>query len=238
MLFSKQKLFMLINAIDEKLAERPTKSSFRFNITGNPSLLVDPTIFYDEEELTNQLLKLEKDEKILHLLHYPKNEKETVKEEDIYWELQIEPDAYTAYVRKLQRESDYHEFPFIRKFRELAEISESKTDIVYEITYTDGGNVLLNKVFQLAKTDFNKENDLVFSLLYENPNKLFTVADIKRELGTTLDKSLNKIVENLGFTGDIRKVFMNVSKDSIKFRNPITRSDLEKIGIDMIRLPR
>lgn len=121
--------------------------------------------------------------------------------------------------------------------QEKREISESPDcQIVYEITYTRAREILLNEVFQLARPDFNSENDNVFDYLYQHPNETFTVNQIKEHIGGELDKSLHKIIENLGFRGDLRKAFFDVSQDSIRFKNPVTRKDLADLGITRIKL--
>ena len=112
-----------------------------------------------------------------------------------------------------------------------------KAEAVYQITYTKAREILLNNgVCQLAKPDFNSENDLVFSYLYERPNEKFKREQIENGIGMKLIKSLHKIVENLGFVGDFRRVFFSISKNSILFRNPITKQDLTHLGIDRIKL--
>ena len=111
-------------------------------------------------------------------------------------------------------------------------------DAIYEITYAENRAILLNKHFQLAKPDFNSENDLVFGYLYKNPNKKHSISDIEKAIGNKLNKSLHKIVENLGFKGNLKTAFMDVTKDTICFRNPIIQDDLDKLGISKIKLPK
>lgn len=113
----------------------------------------------------------------------------------------------------------------------------NKREIVYEITYSPWREVLLNKDIKLSKPDFDSENDIVFNYLYKNPNKKIYRDGIEKEEGREISKSLHKIVENLGFKGDLKKVFFQVSKNAICFNNPITKEDLEALGISKIKLP-
>ena len=115
-------------------------------------------------------------------------------------------------------------------------------ETVYYITYTKAREILLNDVVNnsgrlLAKPNFNSENDTVFNYLYEHPNQKFTREQIKGGVLITVIKSLHKIVENLGFRGDIKRVFFDVSEQAIQFRNPITRKDLQDLNIDKIEPP-
>jgi len=92
----------------------------------------------------------------------------------------------------------------------------------YMVTY-ESRDILLNGK-SIARPNFDGENDLVFNYLISNPNKKFTRKQIEEEIKIKLKKTLHKIVENLGFKGDLRKLFFNVSGSSIQFNNPISTS--------------
>lgn len=113
--------------------------------------------------------------------------------------------------------------------------TDEQDEPMYQITYTKQRQVLMNNA-QISKPDFNSENDLVFSFLYEHPNKRITREDLEKAIGEKLTKSLHKIVENLGFEGDTKEVFFSVSKNAIEFRNPITKRDLEEMKKPLIKL--
>lgn len=222
----KQKLYFLLDAIDDAREIAPS---------GQPVLINHQTNLngrYSGMELIQLFTKLEKDEQVLRDLD-PNNNLS-----DGYYHLEIFP-AFDKYFLKIQQEPEYQEFTGKKPINlpEQTHELEEITEIVYEITYTKSREVLLNKLLLISKPDFNSENDLFFSFLYENPNKTFKISEIEAKIGT-LTKDIHKILENLGFTGDIRKVFINASKTSICFSNPITRSDLEKLGINIIKLPK
>lgn len=119
--------------------------------------------------------------------------------------------------------------------QEIIEKTDEKDEPMYQITYTKQRQVLMNNA-QISKPDFNSENDLVFSFLYEHPNKRITREELEKAIGEKLTKSLHKIVENLGFEGDTKEVFFSVSKNAIEFRNPITKKDLEEMKKPLIKL--
>ena len=125
-----------------------------------------------------------------------------------------------------------------KEHEETEKVGAKSSDAIYEITYAENRAILLNKHIQLAKPDFNSENDLVFGFLYKNPNKKHSRIDIEDAISNKLSKTLHKIVENLGFKGNLKTAFMDVTKDTICFRNPITQDDLEKLGISKIKLPK
>ncbi len=116
-------------------------------------------------------------------------------------------------------------------------------EIVYSITFTKAREIFLNDtvhniVHLLAKPSFDSENDNVFTYLYEHPNQKFTKKQIEDGVHIAGIKNLHKIVENLGFQGDIKRAFFNVSEQSVQFRNSITREDLKNLHIDEIKPPK
>ncbi len=143
-------------------------------------------------------------------------------------------------------EQDYYALDILEAFQEwygnylldqqaTAKKSQNKNEVMYQIIYTKQRQVLMNNA-QISKPDFNSENDLVFSFLYKNPNKRLTIEEIEKAIGGKLTKSLHKIVENLGFEGDTKKVFFSVSKTAIEFRNPIKNKNLEEMKKPLIKL--
>ena len=104
-----------------------------------------------------------------------------------------------------------------------------------EITFNDANEIWINIEGQerrkLARPDINSENGEVFEYLYNNPNIFHSKTDIEQTINMSINKSFHKIVENLGFTGDIRKAFFAVGKDRICFRNPITKKQLSELEI-------
>ncbi|MDQ5943655.1 MAG: hypothetical protein QG675_423 [Patescibacteria group bacterium] len=108
-------------------------------------------------------------------------------------------------------------------------------DPVYEVKYSETTReITINNVL-ISKPDFYKENEIVFGFIYKHPKQRIstkTIKDhVKTELGKPMTKTLHKIIENLGFTGDIKQVFFDTSSEGIFFRNPITKSELNDLGI-------
>jgi len=120
-----------------------------------------------------------------------------------------------------------------KKGKEEKRLTEPES-IVYEVKYL-GRKILIND-FLLSQQDFNKENEMVFSHLYQNPNKTFSLSELKKKLNINIKKSLKDIVKDLGFKGDFKKIFFEVVKTKIMFKNPIKRKDLEEHIIDWLRI--
>lgn len=107
------------------------------------------------------------------------------------------------------------------------------------ISYSENSReILLNDFFLISKPDFNSENEQVFYYLYRNPNKVITKAEFEENFNgnQTLTKDFSKIVENLKFKKDLRKAFFDVSQDSIKFYNPVSKERLQELGIKNISI--
>ena len=232
----KEKLYFLLEKINDISMISPSDGH----------LIIDPDIDlnnkYRDVELNQLFLKLEKDENVIKIIKpgdrlrkagskYGLNEPE-----DGCWHIKLRS-AFNDYYHKIQQEPQYQEF--IGKKPQIDQkdkVQISPSEIIYEITYSEGREILINGQFILGKPDFERENDLVFDYLINNPNKIITKEEIEKAIGSSLTKSLHKIVENLGFRGEIKKVFIDVSKVSIRFRNPITRSTLDNLGINKIKL--
>jgi hypothetical protein len=111
-------------------------------------------------------------------------------------------------------------------------------DVLYEVRYSAAKEILINE-FLLSRLDFDSENDNVFGYIIRHPNKTIGLEDVKSSLGKVdPKKDLSKIIENCGFTRELRKLFFNVSKTAVLFRNPIRRKDLQDLGLERLKLQR
>ncbi len=127
-------------------------------------------------------------------------------------------------------------------FRQMVERKDGKSQIphdssiAFSIFYSNSRDLILNGSIVLSCPTFNGENDLVFSKLFNNPGKTFTKKQLEEEISIKITKDFHKIIENLGFKGDLAKIFFSVSKTSIMFKNPISNDDLAKMGLTLVRL--
>lgn len=106
----------------------------------------------------------------------------------------------------------------------------------YEVKYSEKARKILINNFLLKQPRSFSDNEAIFVYLYKNPNQDKSVDDIKQGTGLASIRDLNKFVENIGFVGDVRKAFFKVSKNTIRFNNPITKEDLKELGIDYLKL--
>jgi hypothetical protein len=85
---------------------------------------------------------------------------------------------------------------------------------------------------KLATPRLGSQNYQVFEVLCANPGQIFTAAELRQKTGLRALKSLHKIPENLNFIGNLKKLFFEVSKNSIRFSPEITLGQLALYHID------
>lgn len=96
-----------------------------------------------------------------------------------------------------------------------------------------GRQVLINNTFVLSNTHFNSENNNFIDYVISNADKKLTKAEIEKGIGQQkLKKTLHQIISDLGFRGEIRKLFFDVSKTAVCFRNNVSENQLESLSVD------
>lgn len=245
------KIKLVLSALYNYSKLRPTSEPFSYNPFTDNALSNIP----DHERWTI-LEKFEKDFRIIQIVERP-DINYTIDEDSFnenndpldlihggYYEIKVldnfdsfaEPhlfiDEPIPEIIKEQKkmDEDYNDF------KKWGKTYANMRDNAFSIEYTEQREILLNGYFLLGKPNFNSENDLVFNYLIEHPNATLDRSDIEKAIGIKLTKSLHKIVENLGFNTELRKLFFHITKDFLYFRNPVTKEDLTKLGINKIRI--
>ncbi len=96
--------------------------------------------------------------------------------------------------------------------------------------------IALNDKYRLSKPNVESENDHFFNYVFHNPNKLILREEIERNENATIGKDFHHILNDLGFRNELRKLFFEVSKNAVKFRNFIPKNRMEEFGIDSNKL--
>lgn len=116
----------------------------------------------------------------------------------------------------------------------LMKREKNPEEIAYEVEFTDGGEILINGIL-FRKPQIDSKNFEVFEFVYQNPNRPISYREVREKTG--LDVDFNKLVNSLGFKGNLRKAFFNfAAKNTIEFVNPVRQQRLEKIGISRLKL--
>lgn len=96
----------------------------------------------------------------------------------------------------------------------------------FHIEYKDDRIIRLNGKIELGKPQFGTNNEAIWLFLYENPNKPFTLEELKKETKAELPARMDKVVEKWGFIKGLKSAFFDFSnangKEAIKFKNPVT----------------
>jgi len=113
--------------------------------------------------------------------------------------------------------------------------AKRNSEIVAEIELNIANEIFLvvkgKKKQQLGHPHHDSENGNVFEFLFGHPNMLFTKKQIEEATNISITKTFYKIVDNLGFTGNIKKAFFKTAKNTIFFRKEITAKQLKELGI-------
>ena len=108
--------------------------------------------------------------------------------------------------------------------------------VAFEIRFDFGEVVVIDCINggsrNIAAPQLESQTYRVFRVLYKNPEKIFTVAELEQCTGINVLKSLHKVPENLNFTGARKKLFFEVSRGGILFRRQVTRGQLASHRID------
>jgi len=103
---------------------------------------------------------------------------------------------------------------------------------VYVINYTFGSEILLNNKLHISKLNYGSPNDLFFEYIFQHPKKKIIKEQLESVLGV-LDRPISKLVYDIGFSGELKKLFFpKVSNNAVYFNNPVTQDDLLLAKID------
>lgn len=91
----------------------------------------------------------------------------------------------------------------------------------------------------VSKPHFSSDISEVFGYIYANVGKEITTSDIKRDLNIELKKGIDDILRDLGFKGDLAKIFFKkMTNNSVHFTNPVFHHDLKMLNIDYMEIWR
>jgi len=103
---------------------------------------------------------------------------------------------------------------------------------ITRISFTFGGEVVLNDKYLISKLNYNSVNDRFFEYISQYPKKQIKRGDLESAIGK-LEKPISKIVYDIGFSGELKKLFFpKVSNNAVYFNNPVTRDALLDIDFD------
>ncbi len=120
--------------------------------------------------------------------------------------------------------------------QEIAD-KEYQVDTLYKITYSEHlREIKLNNIV-LANLQSDSKNVNFFEYVFSNPNIPLAVSDIEEATAMPLASNIQDILRDLGFKGNIRKVFFPIAtKAKVMFMNPISKQYAIKNDLPIIKL--
>lgn len=196
---------------------------------GAPIAIICETQYYNNDQVDSSLIeglvrKLENDFGVIKIIDF-KECRTTGYENRPDFKIRIIEERFSGFLDLIEGRT--------KTAKPVANVLEKCLKISYS---EHSREILLNDFFLISKPDFDSENEQVFYYLYKNPNKTIRRGEMIEDLKTSLTKDFSKIVENLKFKKGLRTAFFEVSSDSIKFINPVSRERLEALGIKNISI--
>lgn len=98
--------------------------------------------------------------------------------------------------------------------------------------------ITLDDQYKLSKPTLESENDHFFQYVFNNPNRIIKANEIEENERAVIGKHFGNILNDLGFKGEIRKLFFTTSKDSVIFRNFIPKDRISDFGVNQEELEK
>ena len=114
------------------------------------------------------------------------------------------------------------------------ETSEAK----YYVERFSDRSIVFNGKYLLSRPDFMSLNDLIFEHVYNRPNETLSKDQIEKKIGVVINRKLHAIFNDLGFRGQISRLFLNICKDQVEFTPIVSKKMLYNIRIDYDSLER
>lgn len=173
----------------------------------------------NRDELESILKKLSDDFQILTILSNSKHSEYSYISNDI-----------TIRVLIKNREGVLHKYAELSsKAGKPVEPKLEKLKPVLELSLSSNREVVLNEYFKIKKLQAEKENLLLFDYLLKTPNKTVTLQQILSAIGKQkFTKEIYDILRGFGLNKQMRELFFEYSKDTVKLNNPISKEKMEQ----------
>lgn len=133
---------------------------------------------------------------------------------------------------KYEAKVEWYLLRFIsRLLRKPPPPSKYDEEIVSEIKYDQMSREVRiisgNEDRLIITPKYDSQQEKLIRYLYKRPNRDVSLGELKKKVGLNAGANLSKIVARLNFTGEDRKLFFNVSKNTIRLTNPIRRKHIQ-----------
>ncbi|MFA4930284.1 MAG: hypothetical protein WC570_00240 [Patescibacteria group bacterium] len=107
-------------------------------------------------------------------------------------------------------------------------------NVIYKIDFNDNTRQLTLNNILLSTPDFNKNGHRLIEYLFQHQNEELITSEVIKETKLDKNRTINGIINDLGFKGKLLDLFFNISSEGIQFINPITQEQLNKSKINII----
>lgn len=186
-----------------------------------------------EHELFEILHKLETDNNVIRIMYTP-SAMDMIDEFGI-----AKTPLFDAYLKEIEKKVRNAEQENAEKFPQALNkesTAQNRGAAVYWIVFNQNREILLNGVFLLSRPQVDSVNFNVFGFVFNNPNREIGIDEIQTAIRQELKKPLHDIFKELGFKKDILKAFLVITKKRVLFRNPVSRDQLDALGMSNIKI--
>lgn len=126
----------------------------------------------------------------------------------------------------------------VKETKTIPELQQEYEDskVLYWVDFDKNGQISLNGKYKLGKLQYGSNSYEVFSYFFEQSGKQITKKQIEKARKITITRSMANTFDELGFRGELKKLFFKSSKEKALFRKQVTGKDLKQLKIDTKKL--
>ena len=126
-----------------------------------------------------------------------------------------------------------------KKFQEYKNQSKGKfIKMEYNSIATKIIIIYRHKEYLLKSLKNLGEPAKLIDYLYRNPRRTISLQELKEKAGFMSSRTIPNIIIDIGFKGELGKIFFKCSKNEIVCRKSITNKEAEKLRVDKKKLEK
>ena len=209
----------------------------------------DLTRYVDAHRVDLILKKFAKDYAIISNVSNDMNRDNTYIESTLIFTNKFE-DFYDKYVtkeeereeqerREWQEEQDRYNYGYVDPAEEydIPDYINNGHSKIYWLDYSEKSRkLILNDRLVITKTNSNSNPDNFLSYIFQNQNREISITEIQDKGKVEIKRDFHKILDDLYFRGAVKKLFFTVSKTTITFHNPVSKKQMQEVGVELLQL--
>ncbi|MBN2286830.1 MAG: hypothetical protein JXI43_10315 [Tissierellales bacterium] len=101
------------------------------------------------------------------------------------------------------------------------------------------GKIVLHyegKKYQYLNFQTESQNEKVFRYIYNHPRRTIKKSELNEQQDIQLSDAFSSIIPKMGFTGEFRQMFFQLTKSTVYFRREVLLKEVEKLHPDFPKL--